>query len=314
MAQSIPRVVSPRGHRGPRYPHAAFTLVELLVVIGIIALLMGILLPVISRARAQANAVKCLSNLRQLGLALVLYNNQNNGYNVPSYNMKVGTTSAPAAGDTPLDGWACILDRDRLVSVGEKQNTSVFTCPDALLDSNASRGSILWPTTSPGTAGREKTDPARGFNKIIRVGYWINAENPICRTSWPEATRVYYTASPGYGALPGGAIMGLQKITRIRRPSQTIVLADGIYAGRQGDVRVTDARVRIGYRHTLGGQPSANVAFADGHAEPIGNDRFPRAYDTGADNIDAQTKTIPRKENLGSNPTLYANPDASLAE
>ncbi len=67
------------GHCPPTLQARAFTLVELLVVIGIIALLISILMPALSAAKERASRVRCGSNLRQIGQGLLLYANDNKG-------------------------------------------------------------------------------------------------------------------------------------------------------------------------------------------------------------------------------------------
>lgn len=302
----------------------AFTLIELLIVVAIIAVLIAILLPSLKSAQETARAVKCMSNQRQIGLGLVAYNTQNNNFIIPSYNMPVlnGVYASADDANHPLDGWAPILDRDGYVPSREQNTNTIFYCPDtvnvegmktgqtgAYADNpDWPRGWVDWPMwTEGGDSGAKTvvTIPDRGFNKIIRVSYFINAYNPLGSPGDPAAD-VYYTASVGLALNSGGGIQP-HHTSSIRRPSDLVVTADGLYMGRQKVMHLGDSNSRIGYRHIpmvvdpLGNQTTggANVAFADGHAELVPTSKMPIAKDYTHYNI--------------SGFTVYADPQAAQA-
>ena len=85
---------------GLRRKRRGFTLVELLVVIGIIAVLISLLLPSLQGARKQARTVQCANNLRGLGQACAIYSSQNSGVVIPCVVWGPGGTN---------DAWAHLL-------------------------------------------------------------------------------------------------------------------------------------------------------------------------------------------------------------
>jgi len=237
-----------------------FTLIELLVVIAIIAILAALLLPALAKAKQKAQQASCMSNLRQWGLGIQMYGNDNNN-GIPRDGMD--STGSYSAGDsTQPNAWFNLLP-----GYFSEKALSCYTTNSVVSTSDASKNAQIIPF--PGATAKIYSCPGAqmiggDFAQINTTGagadgffsYVMNIDLKRQTAGYANANAYTYPQMP--------------KITSIPRPVDTVFMFDCVFSPtlevvngspQYNSVNPANRWRNFASRHSLGGE----INFLDGH-------------------------------------------------